>query len=56
VSREHNQQIMRTYLKEVVAKGRLELIPEIANETMVDDASALRGGPPGRERSSATSK
>jgi hypothetical protein len=49
MSREHNEHIMRTYLEEVVANERLELIPEIANESMVDEASALQGGPPGRD-------
>ena len=34
---------MRTYLKEVVAKGRLEVIPEIAAEDMVDPSNPARG-------------
>jgi steroid delta-isomerase-like uncharacterized protein len=49
VSRADNEQIMRTYLQEVVAKGRLDLIPEIAAENMVDEVIEAEGGPPGRE-------
>ena len=49
MSRERNEQIMRTYLEEVVANERLELIPEIANEDMVDEVTAGAGGPPGRD-------
>jgi predicted ester cyclase len=49
LSRERNEQIMRTYLEEVVANERVELIPEIANEDMVDEVTAGVGGPPGRD-------
>jgi predicted ester cyclase len=49
LSRERNEQIMRTYLEEVLANERLELIPEIANEDMVDEVTAGAGGPPGRD-------
>ena len=49
MSRVDNEQIMRTYLEEVVAKERLDLIPEIAAENMFDEATAQGGGPPGRE-------
>jgi hypothetical protein len=49
VSREHNEQIMRTYLGEVGAKGRLELIPEIAHEDIFDEGMVNEGLPPGRE-------
>lgn len=40
--------LMRTYLEEVVARGRLELIDELANADMVDEANQAFGGPPGR--------
>ncbi len=39
---------MRTYLTEVVANGRLELIEELAQPDMVDEANQAFGGPPGR--------
>jgi hypothetical protein len=44
LSRERNEQIMRTYLEEVVGNERVELIPEIANEDMVDEVTAGLGG------------
>lgn len=40
-------QLMRTYLTEV-AEGRTELIEELAQPDMVDEANAAFGGPPGR--------
>ena len=43
-----SQQLMRTYLEEVVAKGRLELIDQLAQPDMVDEANQAFGGPPGR--------
>ncbi len=49
MSRAANEQIMRTYLEEVGIKRRLDLIPEIAAEDMVDEVIAAEGGPPGRE-------
>lgn len=49
MSREHNEQIMRTYLEEVLVNERLDLIPEIANEDMIDEVTAGAGGPPGRD-------
>ena len=39
---------MRTYLEEVVAQGRLELVEELSNADMVDEANQAFGGPPGR--------
>jgi steroid delta-isomerase-like uncharacterized protein len=48
MSRADNERIMRTYLEEVAAKERLDLIPEIAAENMVDEATA-EAGPLGRE-------
>ena len=33
-----SERIMRTYLEDVVARGRLDLIPDIAHEDMVDEA------------------
>jgi steroid delta-isomerase-like uncharacterized protein len=49
MSRADNEQIMRTYLEEVAVKKRLDLIPEIAAENMVDEATAPEGGLLGRE-------
>jgi len=40
--------LMRTYLEEVVARGRLELVEELSNADMVDEANLAFGGPPGR--------
>lgn len=40
--------LMHTYLEDVVAQGRLELIDDLANEDMVDEANQAFGGPPGR--------
>ena len=40
--------LMRTYLEEVVARGRLELVEELSNADMVDEANQAFGGPPGR--------
>lgn len=39
---------METYLLEVGAKGRIELIDELAWPDMVDEANQAFGGPPGR--------
>ena len=41
-------QLMETYLTEVVVHGRLELVDEIAQPDMVDEANQAFGGPPGR--------
>lgn len=43
------RQLMETYLLEVAAKGRLELIDDLAQPDMVDEANQAFGGPPGRE-------
>ena len=43
------RQVMETYLTEVVANGRLELIAELAHPDMIDEANQAFGGPPGRE-------
>jgi predicted ester cyclase len=40
--------LMRTYLEEVVARGRLELIEELSSADMMDEANQAFGGPPGR--------
>ncbi len=40
---------MRTYLLEVAAAGRLELIESLAHPDMVDEANLAFGGPLGRE-------
>ncbi len=40
---------METYLSEVVAKGRLDLIEQLAQPDMVDEANQAFGGPPGRD-------
>ena len=42
------REIVETYLHEVGAKGRLELIEELAHPDMVDEANRAFGGPPGR--------
>ena len=39
----------RTYIEEVVQKGRLELIDELARPDMVDEANQAFGGPPGSQ-------
>lgn len=41
--------LMETYLRDVVVAGQLELIPEIAQPDMVDEANRAFGGPPGRD-------
>lgn len=43
------KQLMQTYLDEVCANGRLELIEELARPDMVDEANQAFGGPPGRD-------
>lgn len=40
--------LMRTYLEQVVAEGRLELLEAMTRPDMVDEANAAFGGPPGR--------
>jgi predicted ester cyclase len=40
---------VETYLHEVVAKGRLDLIETLAHPDMVDEANLAFGGPPGRD-------
>lgn len=42
------RQVMETYLLDVVAGGRLDLIGELAREDMIDEANRAFGGPPGR--------
>ncbi|MEO1065209.1 MAG: ester cyclase [Actinomycetota bacterium] len=41
--------LMRTYLVEVGGKGRVDLIDELAQPDMVDEANQAFGGPPGRD-------
>ena len=41
-------QLMETYLLEVVVNGRLELIEDLAQPDMVDEANQAFGGPAGR--------
>lgn len=41
-------ELMETYLLDVVANGRVELIEELALPDMVDEANQAFGGPPGR--------
>jgi len=43
------KQLMETYLLEVGLKGKLELIEELAQPDMVDEANQAFGGPPGRD-------
>lgn len=42
------EKVMRTFLEEVVARGRLELIDELSTLDMVDEVNQAFGGPPGR--------
>lgn len=43
------REIMKIYLTEVVQGGRLDLIEEIAQPDMIDEANQAFGGPPGRD-------
>jgi predicted ester cyclase len=42
-------ELAETYLSEVVANGRLELVETLARPDVVDEANQAFGGPPGRE-------
>ena len=42
-------ELVRTYLQEVAAGGRIDLIDELAHADMVDEANQAFGGPPGRD-------
>lgn len=42
------EQLLRSYLQDVVVGGRLELVDELAHPDMVDEANRLFGGPSGR--------
>jgi len=42
-------QLAEVYLGQVVARGRLELIDELAHPDMVDEANQAFGGPSGRD-------
>lgn len=44
-----SERIIRTYLSEVVQNGKLELIDELAQPDMVDEANQAFDGPPGRD-------
>lgn len=41
-------ELIQTYFQDVLVDGRLELIDEIAQPDMVDEANQAFGGPPGR--------
>lgn len=43
MSQERSAEVMRRYLTEVVAQGKLEVIPEIAAEDMVDHSQSTPG-------------
>jgi predicted ester cyclase len=43
------RELMEVYLLEVGAKGRMELIEEIAHPDMIDEANQAFGGPEGRD-------
>ncbi len=43
MSQARAEQVMRTYLTEVVAQQRYELIPEFAAEDMIDHTQSIRG-------------
>ena len=42
-------ELMRTYLNQIVVDGRLDLITQLAQPDMIDEANQVFGGPPGRE-------
>ncbi len=42
------EDLIRSFLEEVVAQGRLELIEDLATADIVDEANQAFGGPPGR--------
>lgn len=42
------REVMETYLDQVVTRGHLGLLDELAHENMIDEANAAFGGPPGR--------
>ena len=41
--------LMRVFLEDVVKSGRLDLIDEMSNIDMIDEANLAFGGPPGRD-------
>ena len=43
MTQKRSAEVMRTYLEEVVGKRRLELIPQLAAEDMVDHTQPVRG-------------
>lgn len=44
-----SEDLMHTFLTDVVGKGKLSLIDDIAHLNMIDEANVLFGGPAGRE-------
>lgn len=44
-----SETLMRTFLEQVVGQGQLELIDELANADMIDEANLAFGGPAGRD-------
>lgn len=49
MARRTPEELMRTYLVDVAQHGQLELIDEIAQPDMVDEANHFFGGPAGRD-------
>jgi steroid delta-isomerase-like uncharacterized protein len=43
MSSQRSEEVMRSYLTEVVGKRRYELIPQLAAEDMIDHTQALKG-------------
>tara|TARA_B100000959_G_scaffold7984_1_gene8094 strand:+ start:2182 stop:2583 length:402 start_codon:yes stop_codon:yes gene_type:complete len=43
MSAERSAEVMRTYLGEVLAKRRFELIPDFVDQEMLDHATGMRG-------------
>ncbi len=48
-SRRTPEELIRTYLLEVGGQGRLDLVDELAQPDMIDEANQAFGGPPGRD-------
>ena len=44
-----SKKLMETYLIEIAQNGRLDLIKNIAQPDMIDEANKAFGGPPGRD-------
>ncbi|MDE0179588.1 MAG: hypothetical protein OXP36_13470 [Gammaproteobacteria bacterium] len=56
MSEQRSEEVMRRYLTEVVAQGKLELIDELAAEDMVDKWQAKRACHPPQHESGACAR